>query len=61
MLATAIMLAHTMTIEKAKDSDNDSNSDDVNPAKATMPKAAGTSTAVISTAAAGGVFIKISG
>ncbi len=42
-------------IEKAKG--NDSNSDDVSPAKATRPKAAGTSTAEISTAAAGGVFI----
>ncbi len=38
-------------IGKAKG--NDSNSDDVSPAKATMSKTAGTSTAVISTAAAG--------
>jgi hypothetical protein len=59
MPATANMPTQTMTIEKAKG--NDSNSDDVSPAKATMPKAAGTSTAVISTAAAGGVLIKIIG
>jgi hypothetical protein len=40
MSATAIMLAQTMTTEKAKD--NDSNSDDGSPASATMQKAAGT-------------------
>jgi hypothetical protein len=38
MPATGIMLAQTMTTEKAKD--NDSNSDDVSPAKATMSKTA---------------------
>ncbi len=59
MPATASMPAQTRTTEKAKD--NDSNSFDVSPAKVTMSKTAGISTAVISTAAAGGVLIKIIG